>query len=169
MILIPPVSPQSENIFQQTWFLEQVRRAIQELQNSPAISDLSEAIDDRVSSLLVAGSNISLVYNDLGNSLTISASGGGSSNSGSATLDFGSSPGTNITTTTITGQTGILNGSKIKAYLMGSSTVDHSQYEHEIVPLNIVCGNIIAGTGFDIIASSELRLTGTFTVQWEWV
>ena len=32
MILIPPVSPQSENIFQQTWFLEQVRRAIQELQ-----------------------------------------------------------------------------------------------------------------------------------------
>lgn len=32
MILIPPVSPQTENIQQETWFLEQVRRAIQELQ-----------------------------------------------------------------------------------------------------------------------------------------
>lgn len=33
MILIPPVSPQTENIQQETWFLEQVRRAIQELQD----------------------------------------------------------------------------------------------------------------------------------------
>ena len=32
MILIPPVSPQTENIQQETWFLEQVRRAIQVLQ-----------------------------------------------------------------------------------------------------------------------------------------
>lgn len=33
MIKIPPVSPESDNIFQQTWFLEQVRRAIKELQD----------------------------------------------------------------------------------------------------------------------------------------
>jgi hypothetical protein len=77
LIKIPPVSPQSENVFQQTWFLEQVRRAIQELQDSPAISDLSESIDDRVANLLVAGSNITLTYNDVANSLTIDASGGG--------------------------------------------------------------------------------------------
>lgn len=170
MIKIPPVSPQSENVFQQTWFLEQVRRAIQELQDSPAISDLSESIDDRVASLLVAGSNITLTYNDIANSLTIAASGGGgSANSGTATLDFGSTPGTNITTTTITGQASILVGSKIKAYLMADTTLTHNSYEHSIVPLTITCGNIIAGTGFDIIASSDLRLTGTFTVQWEWV
>jgi len=33
LILIPPVSPQTDNIQQETWFLEQVRRAIQELQD----------------------------------------------------------------------------------------------------------------------------------------
>lgn len=34
MIAIPPVSIDSDNVFQETWFLEQVRRAIQELQNN---------------------------------------------------------------------------------------------------------------------------------------
>ena len=32
MIKIPPISPQTGNVFQEAWFLEQVRRAIQELQ-----------------------------------------------------------------------------------------------------------------------------------------
>ena len=77
MIKIPPISPQTGNVFQEAWFLEQVRRAIQELQDSPAISDLSESIDDRVANLLVAGSNITLTYNDGAGALTIDASGGG--------------------------------------------------------------------------------------------
>jgi hypothetical protein len=38
---------------------------------STAITDFSEAVDDRVSTLLVAGSNIGLVYNDVANTLTI--------------------------------------------------------------------------------------------------
>ena len=40
-----------------------------------------EAVDDRVAALLVAGSNITLTYNDTGNTLTIAstASGGGGS------------------------------------------------------------------------------------------
>jgi len=37
------------------------------------ITDFSEAVDDRVSSLLVAGSGVTLTYNDVSNSLTISA------------------------------------------------------------------------------------------------
>lgn len=39
--------------------------------------DFNEAVDDRVSSLLVAGSNISLTYDDTANTLTIAATGGG--------------------------------------------------------------------------------------------
>jgi len=42
-----------------------------------AITDFSEAVDDRVATLLVAGSNVTINYNDAGNTLTISASGGG--------------------------------------------------------------------------------------------
>lgn len=38
---------------------------------STSISDFSEAVDDRLNSLLVAGSGISLTYNDVANTLTI--------------------------------------------------------------------------------------------------
>ena len=46
-------------------------------QPSASISDFSEAVDDRVASLLVAGSGIGISYNDAGNTLTISNTGGG--------------------------------------------------------------------------------------------
>lgn len=46
-------------------------------QTASTISDFSEATDDRVASLLVAGTNITLTYNDAAGTLTISSSGGG--------------------------------------------------------------------------------------------
>jgi hypothetical protein len=45
------------------------------------VTDFSEAVDDRVNSLLVAGSNITLTYNDLANTLTIDAAGAPASTS----------------------------------------------------------------------------------------
>jgi hypothetical protein len=50
------------------------------------VTDFSEAVDDRVSSLLVAGSNVTLTYNDAANTLTVAASGGGG---GLSDGDFG--------------------------------------------------------------------------------
>ena len=41
------------------------------------ITNLAESIDDRVNTLLQAGANISLSYNDVANTLTIASSGGG--------------------------------------------------------------------------------------------
>lgn len=41
------------------------------------IGDFSEAVDDRVAALLVAGSNVTLTYNDGANTLTVASSGGG--------------------------------------------------------------------------------------------
>ncbi len=46
-------------------------------QTASTISDFSEAVDDRVGSLLVAGSNVTLTYNDAANTLTIASTGGG--------------------------------------------------------------------------------------------
>lgn len=40
------------------------------------ITDFSEAVDDRVASLLVAGTNITLTYSDVANTLTVDATGG---------------------------------------------------------------------------------------------
>jgi hypothetical protein len=113
---------------------------------------------------LTLGTNLSIT----GTTLNASGGGGGASATyGTATLNFGSVPGTNIVTTTITGQTGILSGSTISAWLMAEATATHNAYEHMIVPLRITCGNIVAGVGFDIVAVSDLRLTGTFTCRWE--
>jgi hypothetical protein len=88
---------------------------------------------------------------------------------GTAVADFGSAPGTNLVTTTVTGQAGIIAGSQVEAYLMAEATATHNAYEHSIIPLNITCGNIVPGTGFDIYTSNlDMRLNGTFNVHWVW-
>jgi hypothetical protein len=87
---------------------------------------------------------------------------------GIATLDFGGVPGTNRVTSTVTGQAGILSDSHIEAWLMGATTATHNAYEHTFVPMDLRCSNIVAGTGFDIIATTNLRLNGTFICHWVW-
>ena len=70
-------------------------------QTAGTISDFSEAVDDRVASLLVAGTNVSLNYNDAANTLTINATGGGGGGSG-ANLSTTLSP-TNVIVNSDTG------------------------------------------------------------------
>lgn len=41
------------------------------------VTDFSEAVDDRVNALLVEGSNVTLTYDDVANTLTVASSGGG--------------------------------------------------------------------------------------------
>ena len=89
---------------------------------------------------------------------------------GTATIDFGAAPGTNITTATVSGQTGILSTTNISLEMSGmDSTVDHNTVEHQIIPMNLVCSAIVVGTSFTILASTEFRLTGTFKVRWTWL
>lgn len=88
---------------------------------------------------------------------------------GAAVVDFGATPGTNIATTVVTGQTDILAGSSVDAFLMAEATTDHNAYEHIIVPLQIIASDIVPGVGFTINAISDLRLTGKFAVRWSWV
>lgn len=89
---------------------------------------------------------------------------------GTATLNFGAAPGTNRVVVSVTGQSAIASNSYVEAFMMGSdSTADHNASEHEIVPMTFRCTNLVAGTGFDIVASTDFRLTGQFTVRWVWV
>lgn len=46
---------------------------------SAKISDFSEAVDDRVAALVIAGSNMTITYNDVANTLTFASSGGAGS------------------------------------------------------------------------------------------
>lgn len=46
-------------------------------QLASTISDFGEAVDDRIATTLVAGANVTLVYDDIANTLTIASTGGG--------------------------------------------------------------------------------------------
>lgn len=90
---------------------------------------------------------------------------------GTSTLDFGSAPGTNIATVAVTGQAEIPADAYIEAWFQGDSTADHNAYEHLYVfpqRVGLVCGDIVAGTGFTVHAETELRLTGTIKCRWVW-
>jgi hypothetical protein len=88
---------------------------------------------------------------------------------GSIPINFGSVPGSTYATATVTGQSGILSTSNVEAFIMGNdSTSDHNTTEHQLLPANIRCGNIVVGTGFDVVVSTPFRLTGQFALRWVW-
>jgi hypothetical protein len=90
---------------------------------------------------------------------------------GTAEVDFGSAPGTNIAGIAVTGQAAILATSHVEAWMMGTdATATHNAYEHAVVPLelHLAITALTAGVGFTISAITRLRLTGTFLVHWVW-
>jgi hypothetical protein len=80
--LLTPTSPQAQRSLGQSWIKQvqqqQMSAQQQQVTLSPAstITDFSEAVDDRVASLLQAGSNVTLTYDDASNTLTIASTGG---------------------------------------------------------------------------------------------
>lgn len=69
---------------------------------------------------------------------------------GTATINFGAFPGASDTSVAVTGQTGILSGSFVEAWIMPATSADHSIDEHLVEQLKVVAGNISAGVGFTI-------------------
>jgi hypothetical protein len=98
------------------------------------------------------------------------ATGAGIGNKGTAIISFGSAPGTNVVTTIVTGQTGILSTSLVQAFMMDGHTADHNITEHILVSTGVIfnCNTIVPGVGFTITAVTQLRLTGQFLVNWIW-
>lgn len=70
--------------------------------------------------------------------------------SGTSILDFGSFPGKSDASVAVTGQTGIVAGSLVEAWIRPVATADHSADEHMLETLKVFAGNIVAGTGFTI-------------------
>ena len=97
---------------------------------------------------------------------------------GTTTLNFGAFPGASDTSVAITGQTGILSGSLVEAWLIPITTSDHSTDEHNVETISIRAGNIVAGTGFTIYGFNAGQLFpanglgtliyGAWTVAWVW-
>jgi formate/nitrite transporter FocA (FNT family) len=91
------------------------------------------------------------------------------SNTGSALLDFGAAPGDTVGRVTVTGQSTILGSSFVEAWIPYSDSADHPADEHVMAAISVTAGNIVGGTGFDIVAVSDHVLTGQFNVLWCWV
>jgi hypothetical protein len=90
---------------------------------------------------------------------------------GTSIINFGAAPGTTQVALAVTGQTSILSGSYVEAWMMADSTADHNAEEHKLMAakIGLVCGSVVAGTGFTITATSpDVRLTGQWSVRWVW-
>ena len=94
------------------------------------------------------------------------------SGTGTATIDFGASAvGVNEASVAVTGQGSISATSKAEAFVMADdTTADHSANDHRYFGrfATLTCGTPTSGTGFTIYATSEHRLSGTWSVRWVW-
>lgn len=97
---------------------------------SAAVTDFSEAVDDRVAALLTPGTNITLTYNDAGNTLTIDAAGGGAGLSGQATVTV---PNNRIEWTETVTATGVTGASRI--FLTVSPHDDADENDAELLDI----------------------------------
>ena len=90
---------------------------------------------------------------------------------GTATIDFGSFPGSNEASIAVTGQTSITSASKAEAFVMADSTSGtHTASDHRYFAalVGLTCGTPTDGVGFTIYARCAEKLQGTFLVQWVW-
>lgn len=77
---------------------------------------------------------------------------GGGATVGTASVDFGAFPGATDASVVVTGQTGIVSGSVVQAWILPAATVDHTADEHLVEPIRVLVTDIVAGTGFTIRA-----------------
>lgn len=96
---------------------------------------------------------------------------------GLAVLDFGTFPGSSDASVAVMGQSGILAGSLVEAWIRPAPTADHSADEHLVETIKIMAGAIVPGVGFMIYGfnisqlSSQgqgTRLYGQWNIAWVW-
>ncbi len=116
----------------------------------------------------LAGPNtgISVEFGDSWNS-AVAKLNQASSQVGVNTVNFGAVPGASDTSTAITGQTNIVAGSSVDAWIICTATADHSADEHWVDPPIIYAGNIVPGTGFSIYAKSNNDAAGIDSPAYE--
>ena len=98
---------------------------------------------------------------------TTAGSGGGSTVSGTATLDFGGSvTSENDVTSVVVPDAGIGAASEVTASLHYAATADHTADEVLISGVLVVPGSITAGVGFTIYGYAPEGTWGKYTIHW---
>lgn len=78
---------------------------------------------------------------------------------GTTTIDFGAFPGKSDASVDVTGQTGILAGSLVEAWIRPDDTADHTADEHMVETLRVFAANIAPGVGFTIYGFNTSQLS----------
>lgn len=87
---------------------------------------------------------------------------------GTATLAFGSIPGTDSTSVDVTGQSGLTTSSHLGAFFQSDSTADNATDAHTFASavIGLAC-EFLSSTSFRIHAVSTIgAIAGNFTVHW---
>jgi hypothetical protein len=84
---------------------------------------------------------------------------------GTVVLDFGAFPGKSDASVAVTGQSGIVSGSLVEAWIRLEATSDHSADEHMVETIKVFAGNIIAGTGFTVYGLNTSQLNESEPAQ----
>lgn len=98
--------------------------------------------------------------------LGLSGTNSGDQASGTTTVNFGAFPGASDASATITGQAAIAAGSRVRAWIEVTATADHTADEHWLETIDVVAGNVAAGTGFTIYAKNTGTLSEPVGEQW---
>lgn len=101
----------------------------------------------------------------IGPTPVLSASTGGG-NSVSATVDFGSASGQQSDIATVTvAATWVLAGTKLVCTPFAVATSNHDPEDYALEQITAYATNIVAGVGFDIIATSKNGTFGQYVVH----
>lgn len=130
------------------------------------ITDFSEAVDDRVSALLVAGANVTLTYDDGANTLTVASSGGGgggSSLSGTAVITVPQDKRGRFEWTESVTATGVTASSKVIVHLVATS--DDAENSPEMLDVHSI--SAVPSTNTLTVSVNFPELTsGPITIGW---
>lgn len=91
--------------------------------------------------------------------------------SGTCTVSFGAVPGKTDAMVTVTGQAGILAGSRVEVWIEVPASVagDHQPDEYWVEDLAVYGGTIVAGVGFTAYVKCNTgHAVGDFVLAWVW-
>jgi hypothetical protein len=88
---------------------------------------------------------------------------------GIATAAFGTGAGTDRVQVVVTGQTGLVSGDHVEAWVMRDVTAEHNADEHELLARDSrVLAEVSASSELTVTVVCETTWTGDFKVHWVW-
>lgn len=132
------------------------------------ITGSQEAVEDIIGTKVVAGSNVTVSYNDTTGETTISSTGGsGSVTKGIAEVDFGANTQQSDVATVTVSNASVTSTSYPTVALYSLATTDHDPDDYAVESLSAYVSNVVNGVGFDIVVRAPNLTFGKYKVTYQ--